>query len=298
MPETRLPNFDTETIKTFFAVAKYKNFGDASEVLHITPAAASYRIRSLEQQLGCKLFKRTHLTLELLPAGVELNEIFLHLWHVLENIPNRLQQACDHTVHQLTICTDLSFSPKAMSKVIAELSESFPNTHLYSFSLSNSKSYLESPLKDNPQLLIGNQNSCPYPKHCIGFLCWYLVIEKEAMEKNLIQQIYVLNHDNVVDSLKQQLFLLWLKTQHCFISDYSQIEALTIKNTCAYLVPQTVANQLVERLSANNQKALTIPITETAIYLYHHPLIDRSLIEQVKGILYENYEMLGFNKSK
>ena len=63
MSQSRLPNFDTETIKTFFAVAKYKNFRDASEVLHITPAAAGYRIRSLEQQLGCKLFKRTHLTL-------------------------------------------------------------------------------------------------------------------------------------------------------------------------------------------------------------------------------------------
>ena len=63
------PNFDIETVRTFFAVAQSKNFTDAAELLHKTPAAVSYRIRALENQFGSQLFIRKPHALELTEAG-------------------------------------------------------------------------------------------------------------------------------------------------------------------------------------------------------------------------------------
>lgn len=56
MRSNHLPNFDLETVKTFFAVTRSKNFTDAATLLHKTPAAVSYRIRALEEQFGVLLF--------------------------------------------------------------------------------------------------------------------------------------------------------------------------------------------------------------------------------------------------
>ena len=53
------------------AVAKYKNFTRASEVLKTSQSSLSQQIIKLENELGISLFVRTTRSVELSPAGDE-----------------------------------------------------------------------------------------------------------------------------------------------------------------------------------------------------------------------------------
>ncbi|CTQ53421.1 Gcv operon activator [Roseibium album] len=56
-------------LRAFEAAARLGNFTRASEELLITPAAVSYQVRQLEQQLGYSLFERVHRELVLTRLG-------------------------------------------------------------------------------------------------------------------------------------------------------------------------------------------------------------------------------------
>jgi len=56
-------------LRAFEAAARLGNFTRAAEELLITPAAVSYQVRALEEQLGYPLFERKHRSLELTRLG-------------------------------------------------------------------------------------------------------------------------------------------------------------------------------------------------------------------------------------
>jgi LysR family glycine cleavage system transcriptional activator len=56
-------------LKSFEAAARLLSFTRAADELGVTPAAVSYRMRELEDQLGIKLFQRTSRVVELTEAG-------------------------------------------------------------------------------------------------------------------------------------------------------------------------------------------------------------------------------------
>jgi len=63
----RLPNLGG--LKTFEAAARHLSFTRAAEELGVTPAAVSYQIRGLEEQLGVALFLRSTRAMQLTDAG-------------------------------------------------------------------------------------------------------------------------------------------------------------------------------------------------------------------------------------
>jgi len=65
-------NISLNSLRVFEASARHLNFTSAAEELHITQAAVSQQIRSLESQLGAKLFKRQARRLDLTMPGQEL----------------------------------------------------------------------------------------------------------------------------------------------------------------------------------------------------------------------------------
>jgi len=60
---------DTEQARTFLAVVAAGNFVTAAERLHVTQSTVSTRIRTLETQLGCRLFVRNKGGTTLTSAG-------------------------------------------------------------------------------------------------------------------------------------------------------------------------------------------------------------------------------------
>lgn len=65
-------NISLNGLRVFEASARHLNFTSAADELHITQAAVSQQIRSLESQLGAKLFNRHARRLELTLPGQEL----------------------------------------------------------------------------------------------------------------------------------------------------------------------------------------------------------------------------------
>ncbi len=63
---------DIELLRTFLEVARTRHFGQAAEGLHVTQAAVSARIKSLETVLGVKLFDRLKRDIRLTPEGHRL----------------------------------------------------------------------------------------------------------------------------------------------------------------------------------------------------------------------------------
>ena len=62
---------NTIQLECFIAVAQHLNFSRASEELKITQPAVSHQIRTLEEELDVKLFKRTSKEVSLTPEGIQ-----------------------------------------------------------------------------------------------------------------------------------------------------------------------------------------------------------------------------------
>ena len=67
MIERRLPPLNA--LRAFEAAARHLSLTRAAEELHVTPAAVSHQVKSLEDYLGVKLFRRTNRSLLLTDAG-------------------------------------------------------------------------------------------------------------------------------------------------------------------------------------------------------------------------------------
>ncbi len=66
----RLPSLSA--LRAFEAAGRLRSFTKAAAELHVTQAAVSHQVRTLEEQLGLPLFHRTTRRLDLTPAGERL----------------------------------------------------------------------------------------------------------------------------------------------------------------------------------------------------------------------------------
>lgn len=60
---------DLRLLQTFVQAARLESFSEAARVLHVSPAAVSQNIKSLEDQIGVRLFTRTTRQVKLTPEG-------------------------------------------------------------------------------------------------------------------------------------------------------------------------------------------------------------------------------------
>jgi len=63
---------DLELLRTFLELNRTRHFGRVAEALHLTQAAVSSRLKSLEAQLGVTLFERSRREMRLTPEGARL----------------------------------------------------------------------------------------------------------------------------------------------------------------------------------------------------------------------------------
>ncbi len=70
---------DIELARTFLAIVEAGSFVEAAERVYVTQSTVSIRIRSLEDQLGKKLFERTKAGATLTPAGAQFQKHALAL---------------------------------------------------------------------------------------------------------------------------------------------------------------------------------------------------------------------------
>ncbi len=83
------------TLAAFEAAARHCSMKTAATELNVTPGAVSRQVKSLEEELGCNLFRRIHRGLELTAEGSELAETLAMGFARTADIVRRLRSRGD-----------------------------------------------------------------------------------------------------------------------------------------------------------------------------------------------------------
>lgn len=120
---------DHETIRTFIKVAETGSFSQAANELHKTPAAMSYRIKTLEEHIGTQLFTRTTRTVNLTLAGEHLLEHCREWLSWVDRMPDELKQINAGVERQVNIVVNnLLFQPEMVAQFLTDLHQHYPFT--------------------------------------------------------------------------------------------------------------------------------------------------------------------------
>lgn len=104
----RLPSLTA--LRAFEAAARHMSFARAAEELHVTPAALSFQIKSLEEHLGQSLFRRLNRAVELTEAGTILAPPTQAAFELLNSGWQKTRQLQDTT--RLTVTAGPGFTAK------------------------------------------------------------------------------------------------------------------------------------------------------------------------------------------
>lgn len=139
----RLPPLSA--LRTFLVAATRLNFRQAAAELHVTPAAVSQQIRSLETHLGCPLFQRGTGGLRLTPAGAALlpgiRDGFASFAQALAQLPPRTLAAT------LQIGAPAAFASRWLVPHLGEFSRRHPEIALH---LGSAPDYIDATASPQP----------------------------------------------------------------------------------------------------------------------------------------------------
>ncbi|MCV6823283.1 MULTISPECIES: transcriptional regulator GcvA [Halocynthiibacter] len=115
-------------LRAFEAAARHMSFARAADELHVTPAALSFQIKSLEAHLGTPVFKRLNRAVELTEAGAalapSLTDGFSHLNHAWRTA----RRQADHSV--LIITAGPAFTTKWLAPRLYGFVQAEPDIEL------------------------------------------------------------------------------------------------------------------------------------------------------------------------
>ena len=114
-------------VRAFLAVAQSMSFASAATQLHLSQPALSLSIKSLEDNLGGKLFTRTTRHITLTPEGEALAPIARRLLAQWENAEDEMKQRFALQLGKITIASMPSFAASLLPKAIRNYHASYPS---------------------------------------------------------------------------------------------------------------------------------------------------------------------------
>ncbi len=119
----------TRALRTLIAAGRHLNFTRAADELGLTPAAVSFQIKEIEDQLGVKLFTRTSRTIRLTGAGVILCEAAADALDGMSRAVSKARKAARGTA-QLKVTLDPQFATKWLMRRVEEFRRLHPDIEL------------------------------------------------------------------------------------------------------------------------------------------------------------------------
>jgi LysR family transcriptional regulator, glycine cleavage system transcriptional activator len=119
----------TRALRTLISAGKHLNFTRAADELGLTPAAVSFQIKEIEDQLGVKLFTRTSRTIRLTEAGVLLCEASGEALDLMTRAVSRAHKAARGTA-QLKVTLDPQFATKWLMRRVEDFRRLRPDIEL------------------------------------------------------------------------------------------------------------------------------------------------------------------------
>ena len=116
-------------LRCFLAVAGSLNFARAAKQMHLSQPAVSHQIKTLEEELNVKLFRRSTRMVELTPEGLAFTEDARNIVTIAEHARMRFSHPDDYPVQELSIGCSNYAELYLLTDVLHELSASHPNLH-------------------------------------------------------------------------------------------------------------------------------------------------------------------------
>lgn len=122
---------DSRLLNMFCAVAESGSLAEASVTLHLTPSAISHGIKSLETQLGCRLFERAGRRVLLNQAGEQLLQQVRPPLLALEQAGEALKKLGKWGKSRLRIGASASACAHILPRVFRELKKTNANLEIH-----------------------------------------------------------------------------------------------------------------------------------------------------------------------
>ncbi|MCW9044682.1 MAG: LysR family transcriptional regulator [Pseudopelagicola sp.] len=118
----RLPAFSG--LVAFYATVRHGTLTGAAQELNVSQPAVSRRISSLEADLGCHLFDRSHKPVRLTEQGRELAQVLRVSFGSIETMVDRLRRGAARRV--VTVSAPSGFVGYWLIQQLGDLEEAFP----------------------------------------------------------------------------------------------------------------------------------------------------------------------------
>jgi len=121
---------DLESLKSFYHVAKEGSFSRAAKVLHVSQPAMSVRIKTLETELGERLFDRARQGVALTEAGAILFDSSEKIFGDVEEALTRLRELRESGVGNVRLgCSDTA-SMNLLPGVLKKFRKKYPGAEI------------------------------------------------------------------------------------------------------------------------------------------------------------------------
>lgn len=115
-------------LRAFDAAARHMSFAKAAEELHVTPAALSFQIKSLEEHLGTQVFRRLNRAVELTEAGRAMAPGMADGFQTLAAAWRAAERTLDNET--LTVTAGPAFTAKWLAPRLYEFAQAHPDIEL------------------------------------------------------------------------------------------------------------------------------------------------------------------------
>ena len=122
---------EIRTLKYFLAVAREENMTRAAQILHVTQPTLSKTLKSLEEELGRKLFIRRSFSIRLTEEGVLLRNRAEDLISMADKIEQEFLSLDDISGGELYLGLAESYQIRYLARVIKAFKTRYPNLHYH-----------------------------------------------------------------------------------------------------------------------------------------------------------------------
>ena len=122
---------ELRTLKYFLAVAREENMTRAANILHVTQPTLSKALRSLEDELGKKLFERHSFSISLTEEGALLKDWAEDLLSMADKIENEFSALGDLSGGELYFGLAESYQIRHLARQIKKFKNTCPGLHYH-----------------------------------------------------------------------------------------------------------------------------------------------------------------------
>ena len=124
------PDIDLDLIRCFLTVVESGGFTQASKRLHVTQSGITLKIKRLEEQLNCRLFRRTTQPLEVCHEGEIVLGYARRLLDLSQEMAQRVTKPKSTAALRMGVVDH--FGPQLLPLWLAEFRETLPNLKIIS----------------------------------------------------------------------------------------------------------------------------------------------------------------------